>query len=632
MNLTYVPRSELERIRALDVDPPLRAAAFADACRINALSMIMEAGSGHIGTSFSSMDILSWLHLEVLDDEDRYFSSKGHDAPALYSVLIALGRLDFDLVHRLRRFGGLPGHPDVLTTPQVHTNTGSLAMGISKARGFVLADRLQERSGRVFVLTGDGELQEGQFWESLQPTANRGIHEITVIVDHNKLQSDTWVSEVSDLGDLEAKVAAFGWAVERCDGHDLAAVRDALARLQSNAPDRPKLLVADTIKGKGVSFMEPHELPVAGDSLYAFHSGAPAPDDYDRALSELRVRLDGRLAEFGEPPVAREHVAVSSPAPPVRPQRLVAAYGKALAAQAQRRPELVVLDGDLSLDTGLVEFRARFPDRFFECGIAEQDMVSQAGAMALAGALPVVHSFACFLTPRANEQIYNNATEGTKVIYAGSLVGIVPGGPGHSHQSVRDIGVMSGIPGMALIEPFCDEDVARALAWAIEEALGSVYIRLVSVPWDLGFDPPVLDRLQPGRGTLLREGGDVVLVTTGPVMVSQAWAAADALSDEGVSAGVLALPWLRGVDGGWLAEVADGAPIVTIDNHYLAGGQGEAVVAALAADVTQAVRVHCLGVTEVPRCGRNDEVLRAHGLDSETIAASVFTWLGVATT
>ena len=130
------------------------------------------------------------------------------------------------------------------------------------------------------------------------------------------------------------------------------------------------------------------------------------------------------------------------------------AYGEALIAAAEREPRLVALDADLRLDTGLVAFRERFPERFFECGIAEQDMVSQAGAMALAGLIPVCHSFACFLSTRPNEQIYNNATERSKVIYVGSLAGLVPGGPGHSHQSVRDISALGAVPGMALIEPF----------------------------------------------------------------------------------------------------------------------------------------------------------------------------------
>src|ERR671919_124543 len=160
-DLVYVPAAELERIRALNVGAVERAAIFAAACRINALYMIGKAGSGHLGTTFSSMEIVSWLHLEELRlaDErqapiDRYFSSKGHDVPALYAVLIGIGRLPFDMIHTLRRLDGLPGHPDI-GTPGIAANTGSLGMGISKAKGFVTANRLQGRRGEVYVLTGD---------------------------------------------------------------------------------------------------------------------------------------------------------------------------------------------------------------------------------------------------------------------------------------------------------------------------------------------------------------------------------------------------------------------------------------------------------------------------------------------
>jgi transketolase len=614
MTLRYVPLGELDRIRGLDVDPHERAAAFADACRINTLTMVEHAGSGHLGTSFSCLDVLAWLHLEVLGERDRYFSSKGHDAPALYSVLIGLRRLPFEKLFQLRRLGGLPGHPDVLTTPEVVTNTGSLGMGVSKARGFVLADRLAGRTGDVVVLTGDGELQEGQFWESLQPTANRGLGEITVIVDHNKLQSDTWVECVSDLGELERKVAAFGWATARCDGNDVRAFADAFARLREEAPETPKLLVADTLKGKGVSFMEPHDVPAEDTSLYAFHSGAPGPEAYERALEELVARLDERLASLGAEPLRLEQRDAPVRRAPEHPQRLIQAYSAALVGEAEHEPRLVALDADLRLDTGLVAFRERFPDRFFECGIAEQDMVSQASGMALGGLLPVCHSFACFMTPRANEQIFNAATEGTKILYHGSLVGLVPGGPGHSHQSVRDIALMGSVPGLAAIEPYCEAEVRRAVAWAVRDAAGPVYLRFVTPPWPLGFDPPDAELVE-GRGTVLREGSEGTFVCTGPVLVSQAWAACEELDGWGL----IALPWLRGIDGAWLAEQAQGQ-IVCLDNHVLPGGQGEAVLAALAdAAPEAAARTTLVGVEDVPVCGQNDEVLRAHRLDAASL-------------
>src|SRR4051794_3368894 len=624
--LRYVPAAELERLRTLDADPYERAAAFADACRLNALYMIERAGSGHPGTTFSCLDIISWLHLEVMGEGDRYFSSKGHDAPELYAVLTALGRLDFDLIHMLRRLDGLPGHPDVAATPEVVTSTGSLGMGISKARGFVLADRALGRTGRVFVLTGDGELQEGQFWESLQPTANRGLHEITAIVDRNLVQSDTWVDRVSDLGDLEEKFTSFGWAVGHCDGHDLRAFSQTLKALEGD--EGPKIVIAHTRKGGGVSFMEPEEsLPRTETALYGYHSGAPSSEEYERGTEEVEARPNQRLLMIGAPSV--ELVEAELPehrSAPKERQMLVkfGAYERAIVEQAEKEPRLVVLDADLRLDCGLVTFRERFPERFYECGIAEQDMVSQAGAMALAGLLPVVHSFACFLSTRPNEQIYNNATEGTKIIYAGSLAGLVLGGPGHSHQSVRDISALGAVPRMALIEPFSESEARAAVRWAVHQATGSVYIRLVSVPWALGFDPPEVEALRPGQGTVLREPGQVLLVAAGPVMVASAWRAAGVLAEYGVEAGVVSMPWLRAVDGSWVADVADNAPIVTLDNHYLTGGLGDAVLAALAADAPgAAARLHKIGVDEVPKSGENNEVLRAHRLDGDSIAERV---------
>jgi transketolase len=620
MTLRFVPLPELERIRALEGDQIGRTAAFADACRLNALYMIERAGSGHPGTTFSSLDVVTWLHLDVLGEGDRYFSSKGHDVPGLYAVLAGLGRIDFDLVHQLRRLDGLPGHPDVFATPEVVTSTGSLGMGVSKARGFVLADRALGRTGRVFVLTGDGELQEGQFWESLLQTANRRLREITVIVDRNEVQSDTWVSEVDDLGNLAVKVGAFGWAVAECDGHDVGALAETFAALEGE--DRPKLVIAHTKKGGGVSFMEPDDLPRIDTALYGFHSGAPTPEEYERAVEEIRARLDARLERLGTGPI--ELVEAEPPehrSAPKERQRLVPTYGEALIEEAEREPRLVALDADLRLDTGLVGFRESYSDRFFECGIAEQDMVSQAGAMALAGLLPVVHSFACFLSTRPNEQIYNNATERSKVIYVGSLAGLVPGGPGHSHQSVRDISALGAMPGMALIEPFSESETRAALAWAVHRAPGSVYLRLVSVPWALGFDPPEIEELVPGRGTVLRPTGEVLFVAAGPIMVAAGWHAAELLAEQGVEAGVVALPWLRDVDGAWLADVAGEATIFTLDNHYVSGGQGDAVLSALAAEAPDAAsRLHKIGVTEIPKSGENNEVLRAHGLDAQGIA------------
>jgi transketolase len=606
-------------------DPIERAALMADLCRVNTLFMIMQAGSGHIGSSFSSTDVITWLWTEGLRDPngqsadaDVYFSSKGHDVPALYSLLIAIEKLPFDLLPKLRQLNGLPGHPDV-STPYIATNTGSLGMGISKAYGMARANRYTGRGGRIVVMTGDGELQEGQIWESLQPVANERLGEITVIVDHNKLQSDSAVSAVSDLGDIEQKFRAFGWEVRRGDGHDFAVLRDTMTSF-AGITDRPKVFIADTIKGKGVSFMEGLAL---GDQTYHFHAGAPSLENYVAATRELLARVNSRLDALGH---ARVTLA-TSPLPvrvaPKKPEKIVLAYGDELLAMARQRPEIVVMDADLLSDCGIEAFKAELPARFMECGIAEQHMVSAAGGLALRGMLPVVHSFACFLSTRANEHIYNNATEKRRIIYTATLAGLVPGGPGHSHQSVRDISAVGAVPGLVAFEPCSEREARLAIRWAVEENPDSTYLRFVNVPLDLPYSVPADYALHVGRGVQLRPGTEVAIVGYGTILNTQAWHAAERLQQEGLSAAVINLPWLNRIDDEWVkATLGRFRHIVTLDNHYLEFGQGVMVAAALAR-AGVAARVTPIGLAEIPACGSNADVLAYHGLDAESIARTV---------
>ncbi|HZR26901.1 MAG TPA: transketolase C-terminal domain-containing protein [Vicinamibacterales bacterium] len=626
--LHYVPREAFAGVIAADPSASARCDAFAAMCRINALYMIARAGSGHIGTSFSAMDLLAYLYLNALTADDVFFSSKGHDAPAQYAVLTALGRIPFDKIHALRRLDGLPGHPDV-ATPGVAANTGSLGMGISKAKGMLLANRINGTPGRVFVLTGDGELQEGQFWESLPSAANAALGGLTVIVDHNKIQSDTFVERVSDLGDLEGKLRAFGWHVARVDGHDAAAIARAFDALE-RVTVQPKIVIADTVKGRGVSFMEGTAF-AAADRCYKFHSGAPDAETYARALPELVDQANRALQQLKRPPLALTRTERPARQLPAHPQKLVAAYSRALVEQARTNPRIVAFDADLALDTGLLPFEAEFPDRFVECGIAEQDMVSQAGGAALRGLLPVVHSFACFLSDRPNEQIFNNATERTKVVYVGSLAGVIPGGPGHSHQCVRDIAALSAIPGLTLVEPSCEREVAMATAFAMRASTGACYVRLVSVPWEITFDLPADYELQVGRGVTLVDGDDAVLFGYGPVTLSEAATAARLLRERrGVSLRVVNLPWLNRIDPVWLRDVVGSrSAVFTLDNHLIDGGQGDMILRTLAELGLVPPVAQRIGVSGIPVCGQNDEVLRAHGLDADSLCATIAAALGV---
>ena len=416
------------------------------------------------------------------------------------------------------------------------------------------------------------------------------------------------------------KFEAFGWHAVRCDGHDLVALARTLKEFRG-VTDRPKVLVAETIKGRGVSFMESLR---PGEKYYRFHSGAPDDQTYARALEELISSANALLAEMELAPV---RACPRNPAPAGTVRRALSGSSLPTPArscpQAERNSKIVALDGDLVLDTGLIPFSERFPERFIECGIAEQDMVSQAGGLALSGLLPVVHLFACFLSTRPNEQIYNNATERRRIIYVGSLAGLLPGGPGHSHQSVRDIAALGATPGLEMIQPSCEEEVAQAVEYCMEAALASCYLRLVSVPWPVPFSLPVGYRLDRGRGVAITQGEDAILFAYGPEMLSQAYLAAERLRERmGIHLAVVNLPWLNVVDDEWLAGVlARVDQVFTLDDHYVDGGQGQLIASRIAQlGLSHPVIVRQFGIREIPACGQNDEVLRAHRLDAESLA------------
>ena len=629
--LLYVPYKEFERIQTLSLEAVEKTALFAALCRINTLYMIARAGSGHLGSSFSSMDIMCWLQLTELRTppesdsaapRDIFFSSKGHDAPGLYSTWIGLGKLDFDLIHQLRRLNGLPGHPDV-STPNVVTNTGSLGMGVSKAKGMIFANRLLKRPGNVYVLTGDGELQEGQFWESLASASNNKLHELIVIIDHNKLQSDTLVAKVSNLGDLEAKLAAFGWDVSRCDGNNLAAFSQTLAYCKT-ITDKPKVIIADTIKGKGVSFME-HTSIDSDVEFYKFHSGAPTDEAYIKAAQELIKTANQLLAAASTYALELETIIRLAAVQPENSQRLIQAYSHALIEQARKNPKIVALDADLILDTGLIPFQKEFPDRFVECGIAEQDMVSQAGGMALQGLLPIVHSFACFLSTRPNEQIYNNATEKKKIIYVGSLAGYLPAGPGHSHQSVRDISTLGAIPGLILCEPSSEEQVFKMLEWAVNVNPVSTYIRLTSVSFrmpnvQIQYGLPI-----EGRGVTLIDGSDLVIFAYGPLMINLALGIALRLRElNAISVKVVDFPWLNRIDESWIKDAVSGiCHAIALDNHFEYGGQGTMLEPSILRQSLGKIKVLKFGIKDIPPCGKNEEVNEILGMTEEIIVNKI---------
>jgi transketolase len=628
-----IPAEEFRRVRAGVTDGYERLSILADMCRANTLTTIKYAGSGHIGSSFSALDIVTMLYYSEMNvtelglshpDRDIFFSSKGHDVPGLYAVLFSLGFLPQNVFVRLRHLGGTCGHPDV-RIPGIEANSGSLGMGISKAKGMAIAKRLQQHQGRIFVMTGDGELQEGQIYEALQTAAHQGISNLHVLVDHNKVQSDKAVHEIIDVGDLEAKFQAFGWYVRRCDGHNFAQLDSVFTAFRATT-DRPKLLIADTLKGRGVSFMEHPRALQAGGGLYHWHSGAPDDQSFAAAYDEIITRVHRRCAALAlSPPKSQVIRLDSEPSRSVSPEYVAEAFGQELVRIAARRQDIVVLDADLAADCRLRGFETAYPERFIENGIAEQDMVSTAGGLALQGLLPVVNSFGAFLASRANEQIYTNAGEGTKIIYVCHYAGLLPAGPGQSHQSLRDIALFGTLPNCVILQPANAKETRQAVHYCLEETTESCMLRLIIGPSPRRIILPDNAVFLFGRGTVLTAGADAVLFAYGPTMLHEALTASELLAEQGFGLTVVNMPWLNRVDVPWLTEtILPYRDVYVLEDHTAVGGLGDFLLNTFAEHaLLPGRRLRKFAVYGHPAWGTPSQVLAFHGLDGRSLARRI---------
>jgi len=649
-----IPQGEFARVRECQGEKLAVFQAISDMCRLNALTAVKIAGSGHLGSSLSSMDLFTFLYYNIINPNlaDLYnpgrhvfFSSKGHDVPGQYAVLYSLGILSTDQLLRLRRLGGLDGHPDV-GIPGIEANSGSLGMGISKGKGIVRAKQMLGHKGHVFVLTGDGEFQEGQNYEALQSAIPQGINRFTVIMDHNKVQSDKKVDDIVSLGSLREKIKQFGWKVMEIDGNNFQEIESAIA-ISMNITDRPTFIIAHTIKGKGICFMEHPQAMSESGGLYPYHAGAPGDEKFDLAFKELhrrinkqyeRLMLGGLQFEPVDPAAAIQNIHLNELGEPVSQassaiislkagaEYVVEAYGQALVELGEDVPGMVVLDADLSADCRLRAFENRYPARFIESGIAEQDMVSMAGGLARNGLLPVVNSFASFLASRANEQIYNNFTEHSKIIYAFHYAGLIPAGPGKSHQSLRDISLVRALPGITIIQPANPAETREALRYCVLHATNTCVLRMNISPSPRTIVLPDGYNFLPGQGSVLVDGKDVAIIAYGPVMLNEALLCAENLEENGgPGVKVINMPWLNRIDLPWLNETLGPVKkIFTIDDHAISGGLGDFLLTELyPTGMLKKRELHRFGIEGMPACGTPQEALRYHRLDGASLTKRI---------
>lgn len=589
------------------------------------LVALCAAGSGHAGGTLSIMDIAAALYLRVAEHDpqnpnwpnrDRILWSAGHKAPALYVSLGMAGFCALDDIVTLRKLGSpFQGHPHWLKLPGVEVSSGSLGQGLSVAVGMALAARIDsERQGgekqggkqhKIFCLMGDGEQQEGQVWEAAMEAGHYKLDNIIAVIDVNRLQIDGWVKDVMQVEPLAAKYASFGWEVLRVDGHDMSQIVDAFEQARA-VTGKPVVILADTVKGKGVSFMEGQP---------GWHGKAPNREELTAALADLgvaeRIPVDDLLAKAKRwqaeathaldarmPRYSRDFWWNACDAMQVKMEPTRKGFGRALA-ECGDDERIVCLGLDISGSITIADFYAGKPERmrrWISMGIAEQSATAAAAGLAREGKLPVLGSYATFSAARNLDQLrvsicYSNLN----VLIAGAHAGVSVGADGATHQALEDLFAMLGLPNMTVVVPCDAVETRKATRHLLLEHVGPKYIRFAreATPIVTGESTPFVF----GKANLIRlrapapdfsrpnfvdafetslaedcadEGEDLSIVACGP-MVPEAMRAAWILKQEfGYETRVLNLHTLKPIDTEAIVRAArETGAVITAEEHQI---------------------------------------------------------------
>ncbi|MGH9480793.1 MAG: transketolase [Terriglobales bacterium] len=601
--------------------------------RIDSIQATTAAGSGHPTSSMSAAEIMATLFFGVMrfdprqpaaPGNDRFVLSKGHAAPVLYAVWAELGLFPREHLLTLRRMdSNLEGHPTP-ELPFVAVPTGSLGQGLAVGLGMALQARLAGAGYRTYVLMGDGETAEGSVWEAAQLAGFYHVDNLCATVDVNRLGQSQPTMLQHEMQSHQQRWEAFGWNAVVVDGHDLAQLHDAYTKAEQ-CQGRPTVLLARTLKGKGVSFVEDKN----GWHGRAFKAGEEA----EAALRELRqaFRTNGdapKPAPLTPLPASPALPApAAAPAPDFAPGQQIAtreAFGKALAALGQADRRLVAIDGDVENSTFTQDFQKLQPDRFFEGYIAEQNMTGMAMGFAASGRIPFVSTFACFLT-RAADFIRLAGLAGANVKFVGTHAGISIGEDGGSQMGLEDLSLFRALPASTVLYPSDGVSTWRAVELAASQP-GLVYIRTGRPAAPLIYGNG--EAFAIGQAKVLRQSAqDQVTVIGAGVTIFEALKACDRLKAEGVAIRVIDLFSVRPVDAATLLAAARATrnTLITVEDHYSAGGLGDAVSEAVA---PEGVRLHRLAVNGVPRSGKPAELLHRYRIDADAIVAAVKSALG----
>jgi transketolase len=591
--------------------------------RVDSIRCSASAKSGHPTSAMSAADLMAVLLAEYLrydfadpqnPNNDRLVFSKGHASTLLYAVFKAAGAISDEELMTYRKFGSrLEGHPTPVL-PWVDVATGSLGQGLPIGVGMALsAKRLERVPSRVWVLCGDSEMAEGSMWEAFEHAGFYELDNLIAILDVNRLGQTGETMHGWDLDFYVRRAEVAGWKAIGIDGHDVEQIDRAYADAVETT-GRPAVIVARTVKGKGVSFVE---------NEMGFHGKALDKDKVDAAIGELGgvrdVRLevakpdtDGRPHTFdgGELQLPRydvgEEVATRK------------AYGEALAAVGAARGDVVALDGEVSNSTFSEIFRDAHPDRYFEMYIAEQQLIGAAVGLHTRGWRPFASTFAAFHT-RAYDFVRMAAISRANIRLCGSHAGVSIGEDGPSQMGLEDIAAFRAVHGSTVLHP-CDANQTAKLVAQMADREGIVYMRTLRPATPVLYEAD--DEFPIGGSKVVRASDeDEVAVVAAGITVHEALEAADELERDGIRARVVDAYSLKPIDAETLHAAADatGGRLVTVEDHWPEGGLGEAVLAAFA-DADERPRVVTLAVRDMPTSGTPDELMDAVGISARHIA------------
>ncbi len=583
--------------------------------RIHSLRATTASASGHPSSCLSAADLVTgvFFHSMRFDPKspadpraDRFVLSKGHAAPLLWGVWAEAGVIPEKELVRLRKIDSdLEGHPTP-RFPWVDVATGSLGQGLSVGVGLAFNARLDKTDARIFVLLGDGECAEGSVWEAASLASYYKLDHLVAIVDVNGLGQSQQTMFQRDAEVYAKRFESFGWETIVVDGHHMKNIVAALDQAVA-VRGKPVAIIAKTEKGKGLSFMEGKD---------GWHGKAVPADQLQKAIDEIGEVPPIKNLEILSPVgVFPSYAAATKPElPAYKIGDKVATrsgYGEGLKKLGKSNPKVVALDGDTKNSTYSEKFLKEFPERFFECFIAEQNMVGVAAGLAARGKIPFVSTFGAFLS-RAYDQIRMAAVSKLAIKLCGSHAGVSIGEDGPSQMALEDLAMMRAIPQAAVLYP-SDAVAAEKLVYEASRYPGMVYLRMgrpttpVLYSNDTEFPiggSKILKQSKQDRWTLVAAG----------VTLAEALKAYELLQQKGITVRVIDLYSVKPVDQKTLIQAGqETGGLLTVEDHYPEGGIGSAVCEAVAA---HGVRVHSLAVNQIPRSGLPEELLEFCGISA----------------